>query len=47
MVDKSAIRILVLDDEPFMLKLLSHVLANLGFIQVDDLRQRVRGVGVD
>jgi EAL domain-containing protein (putative c-di-GMP-specific phosphodiesterase class I)/ActR/RegA family two-component response regulator len=34
MVDKSAIRILVLDDEPFMLKLLGHVLANLGFIQV-------------
>jgi CheY-like chemotaxis protein len=34
MVDKSAIRILVLDDEPFMLKLLGHMLANLGFIQV-------------
>lgn len=34
MVDKSALRILVLDDEPFMLKLLSHILANLGFSQV-------------
>jgi len=34
MIDKSAIRILVLDDESFMLKLLGHVLANLGFIQV-------------
>jgi EAL domain-containing protein (putative c-di-GMP-specific phosphodiesterase class I)/FixJ family two-component response regulator len=34
MVDKSAIRILVLDDEPFMLKLLTRVLANLGFTQV-------------
>jgi EAL domain-containing protein (putative c-di-GMP-specific phosphodiesterase class I)/FixJ family two-component response regulator len=34
MVDKSEFRILVLDDEPFMLKLLSHVLTNLGFSQV-------------
>ncbi len=34
MVDKSVIRILVLDDEPFMLKLLGQVLANLGFNQV-------------
>jgi len=34
MVEKSAIRILVLDDEPFMLKLLGRVLSNLGFIQV-------------
>ena len=34
MVDKSAIKILVLDDEPFMLKLLVHMLANLGFTQV-------------
>jgi EAL domain-containing protein (putative c-di-GMP-specific phosphodiesterase class I)/FixJ family two-component response regulator len=34
MVDKSALRILVLDDEPFMLKLLGRVLANLGFSQV-------------
>jgi EAL domain-containing protein (putative c-di-GMP-specific phosphodiesterase class I)/FixJ family two-component response regulator len=34
MVDKSAIRILVLDDDLFMLKLLGLVLANLGFSQV-------------
>ncbi len=34
MTEKSAIRILALDDEPFMLKLLSHMLANLGFAQV-------------
>lgn len=34
MPEKSAIRILVLDDEPFMLKLLGRVLANLGFSQV-------------
>jgi len=34
MVDKSTIRILVLDDEPFMLKLLGRMLANLGFTQV-------------
>ena len=31
MVEVSAIRVLVLDDEPFMLKLLSHTLANQGF----------------
>ena len=31
MVDKSVLRILVLDDEPFMLKLLSHMLSKLGF----------------
>lgn len=34
MIDKSALRILVLDDEFFMLKLMTRVLANLGFIQV-------------
>ena len=34
MNDKSAIRILVLDDEPFMLKLLGHMLSKLGFPQV-------------
>ena len=34
MTEKSAIRILALDDESFMLKLLSHMLANLGFAQV-------------
>ncbi|HJV93063.1 MAG TPA: response regulator, partial [Azonexus sp.] len=34
MMDKSTIRILVLDDEPFMLKLLAHTLAGLGFSQV-------------
>ncbi len=34
MIDKSALRILVLDDEPFMLKLLTHMLASLGFSQV-------------
>ena len=34
MVEKSAIRILVLDDEPFMLKLLSHMLAKLEFTSV-------------
>lgn len=31
MVTPSAAKILVLDDEPFMLKLLAHMLANLGF----------------
>lgn len=34
MMDKSAIRILVLDDEPFMLKLLAHTLAAQGFSRV-------------
>ncbi len=34
MTDKSALRILVLDDEPFILKLMSRVLTNLGFTQV-------------
>ena len=34
MIEKSAMRILVLDDEPFMLKLLGHMLANLGFSQL-------------
>ena len=34
MVEKSTVRIMVLDDEPFMLKLLGRVLANLGFTQV-------------
>lgn len=34
-MDKSAVRILVLDDEPFMLTLLAHMLAGLGFTSVD------------
>lgn len=34
MVDKSALRIMVLDDEHFILKLLGRILANLGFTQV-------------
>lgn len=34
MIEKSTVRILMLDDESFMLKLLGHVLANLGFTQV-------------
>lgn len=34
MVEKSTVRILVLDDEPFMLKLLTHMLANQGFTHV-------------
>lgn len=34
MVGKSAIRILVLDDEPFMLKLLGHILAGQGYTHV-------------
>ncbi len=34
MVKNSAIRILVLDDESFMLKLIGHMLANLGFSRV-------------
>jgi len=34
MIEKSAIRILVLDDEPFMLKLLTHMLARLEFTLV-------------
>lgn len=34
MVEKSAVRVLVLDDEPFMLKLLNHMLAKQGYTQV-------------
>lgn len=34
MLDKSVIKILVLDDEPFMLKLLNCVLVNLGYTQI-------------
>jgi EAL domain-containing protein (putative c-di-GMP-specific phosphodiesterase class I) len=34
MVEKSSIRILVVDDEPFMLKLLARMLETLGFTQV-------------
>lgn len=34
MTEKSAIRILALDDEPLILKLLSHMLANMGFALV-------------
>jgi len=34
MVEKSEIRVLMLDDDPFMLKLTGHALANLGFTQV-------------
>ena len=34
MVEKSTVRILILDDEPFMLKLIGRLLANLGFTQV-------------
>ena len=34
MVERSAIRILVLDDESFMLKLLNRVLVNAGFTDV-------------
>lgn len=34
MMNKSALRILVLDDEPFMLKLLGRMLGNLGFSSV-------------
>jgi EAL domain-containing protein (putative c-di-GMP-specific phosphodiesterase class I)/ActR/RegA family two-component response regulator len=34
MVDKSTLKILVLDDEPFMLKLISHMLVGLGCGQV-------------
>ncbi len=34
MIEKSTIKILVLDDEPFILKLLGRILANLGFSQV-------------
>jgi EAL domain-containing protein (putative c-di-GMP-specific phosphodiesterase class I)/ActR/RegA family two-component response regulator len=34
MIDKSAVNILVVDDEPFMLKLITRTLANLGFTSV-------------
>jgi EAL domain-containing protein (putative c-di-GMP-specific phosphodiesterase class I) len=34
MAEKSTVKILVLDDEPFMLKLLARMLANLGFTSV-------------
>ncbi|MET1162324.1 MAG: EAL domain-containing response regulator [Pseudoxanthomonas sp.] len=33
-MDKSTLRIMVLDDEPFMLRLLGHMLAGLGFTSV-------------
>jgi EAL domain-containing protein (putative c-di-GMP-specific phosphodiesterase class I)/FixJ family two-component response regulator len=33
-MDKSALKILVLDDEPFMLRLLAHMLAGLGYTSV-------------
>lgn len=34
MIEKSALKILVLDDEAFMLRLLKHILLNLGYSQV-------------
>lgn len=34
MVERSAIKILILDDDPFMLKLLARILANQGFTAV-------------
>lgn len=34
MTDESPLRVLILDDDPFMRKLLGHMLANLGFSQV-------------
>jgi CheY-like chemotaxis protein len=34
MLQKSEVRILALDDEPFMLKLLSHMLTNMGFTSI-------------
>ncbi len=34
MIDKSALRIMVIDDEPFMLKLLTYMLAKMGFCLV-------------
>ena len=34
MVDKSALKILAVDDEPFMLKLHTRLLANLGYTSV-------------
>src|SRR6185437_11846661 len=34
MIERSAVKILVLDDESFMLKLLSRILSNLGFTSV-------------
>lgn len=34
MIDKATIKILILDDEPFMLKLLARMLANQGFVHV-------------
>ena len=34
MVERSAVKILVLDDEPFMLKLLKRILSNLGYSSV-------------
>ncbi len=34
MIDHSAVNILVLDDEPFMLKVIAHILGRLGFSQV-------------
>ena len=34
MTEKPAFKILVLDDEPFMLKLLGRILENLGFSSV-------------
>ena len=34
MIERSVVKILVLDDESFMLKLLSRILSNLGFTSV-------------
>jgi len=33
-LDAKSVRILLLDDDPFMLKLLTHLLAQLGYTQV-------------
>jgi EAL domain-containing protein (putative c-di-GMP-specific phosphodiesterase class I)/ActR/RegA family two-component response regulator len=46
MTDKSAIKILVVDDEPFMLKLHTHTLANLGYTAVTTCEGGVRALEV-
>ena len=50
MIERSAVKILVLDDESFMLKLLSRILSNLGFTSVilcDSGRAALEKIDVD
>src|SRR5262245_63984962 len=44
MIDKSAIKILVVDDESFILKLHERILANLGFTSVTTCESALRAL---